>query len=190
MQGLFQNAPFFNGDVYKWDMSHVNVMESMFQGTGYFSRNLDNWDVSHVTDTARMFKDARAFNGLIGKWDVSRVTWMEAMFQGALSFNRDLSKWDVSRAKYMQSMFEGATRFSQKICGAAWTLSKARKDHMFDNSHGSICNSGMAPPTLTHRPPHPALRQPQTTITYDACITDQAISHHTTRHTNPPSYHT
>ena len=63
---------------------------------------------------------------------------MEGMFLHAPVFNRDISKWDVSRVTSMDGMFLAATSFTQRLCGAAWVHSKAKKDLMFEGSPGSI----------------------------------------------------
>merc|ERR1712224_375303 len=60
------------------------------------------------------------------------------MFAETAVFNRDLSKWDVSSVTNMVGMFAGAKAFRRKLCGAAWVLSEAKRDRMFEKSRGSI----------------------------------------------------
>ena len=86
----------------------------------------------------RLFFDARSFNGDVSKWDVSRVKDMYGMFWNSKSFNCIISHWDVSRVSNMNFMFMDAASFQQKLCGAAWVHSKARKMRMFAGSSGSI----------------------------------------------------
>lgn len=95
----------FNGDISKWDVSHVTDMNDMFYRSK-FNGDISNWDVSKVEDMGSMFCDA-SFNGDISKWDVSSVKNMEYMFCRNFTpplFEGDLSSWkpynleDVDRA--------------------------------------------------------------------------------------------
>ena len=88
---------------------------------------------------SELFRGATSFNSDISRWDVSRVTNMGGMFRDATLFNGDMSKWNVSRVINMTEMFWGATSFNQALCGAAWVLSKAKKEHIFQGSSGSYC---------------------------------------------------
>ena len=103
--------------------------------------SIGDWDVSAVTSMAYMFSRASAFNQDLSKWDVSAVTNMRSMFSSAFAFNQDLSKWDVSAVTDMGSMFRDASAFNRKLCGVAWVQSKAKKEHMFSASPGSIAST-------------------------------------------------
>ena len=165
MSGMFRGAKSFNGDVSKWDVSRVKSMSRMFRGATAFNNNISKWDVSTVSSMAHMFSvttfngdisewdvssvtsmsgmfyGATAFKGDISEWDVSSVANMFDMFSGAKAFNADISKWDVSSVTLMTGMFEGATSFNYMLCGA-WAHSYYNiesKEHMFDNSPGSVC---------------------------------------------------
>merc|ERR1719247_1990014 len=96
-----------------------------------------------------MFSEAESFNGDISKWDVSSVTDMSFMFSTAESFDGDISKWDVSSVTAMLRMFSHAASFKQKLCGAAWANSKARKTEMFEGSPGSIQTTCTASPAFS-----------------------------------------
>jgi hypothetical protein len=84
----------FNGDISKWNVSHVKNMEEMFYKSK-FNGDISQWDVSKVEDMHAMFYFAD-FNGDISKWDVSKVEKMGYMFcndWGPSSFEGDLLEW-------------------------------------------------------------------------------------------------
>merc|ERR1712032_1626172 len=108
--------------------------------------------------------------------DVSRVIMMDYMFRRAKSFNRDVSNWDVSSVTSMDNMFRDAKSFNQKLCGAAWVHSKARKDRMFEGSSGSISQTvcKAARQYVTRRPipgRELILRTPITTLVSTPTVT-------------------
>ena len=105
---------------------------------GKFNGDISKWDVSRVTEMESMFSGATEFTGDISKWDVSSATDMTNAFSNAKLFNADISKWDVSRVTNMDRMFARASSFKQKLRGAAWVHSKATKEHMFEDSSGSV----------------------------------------------------
>ena len=121
MQGMFQVATQFNGDISGWDVSGVTNMNSMFSSASAFNADLSGWDVSSVTDMGSMFENAAAFNQDISGWDVSGVTDMSSMFSSASSFNQDISGWDVSSVTDMDKMFSNATSFNRDLSG--WCVS-------------------------------------------------------------------
>ena len=94
----------FNGDISKWDVSHVKTMVGMFYESK-FNGDISNWDVSNVEYMAYMFSESK-FNGDISKWDVSNVKNMVSMFEET-DFNQDISNWDVNKVKDMRDMFDG-----------------------------------------------------------------------------------
>ena len=77
---MFTDAPLFNADISRWDVSSVRNMNWMFTsnhgGEKRFNQDLNRWDVSRVTRMTGMFKRAASFNGDISGWDVSAVTEM------------------------------------------------------------------------------------------------------------------
>jgi len=143
MGSVFMDKTSFNGDISKWDVSHVTDMSRMFMSTKSFNGDISTFDMSSVRDMSSMFSYSTIFNGDISHWDVSSVTDMHSMFMSASSFNRDISHWDVSSVNNMDTMFMDAESFSHKLCGAAWlkSKSKATRDFMFKNSRGSISSS-------------------------------------------------
>jgi len=149
MNSIFMNEASFNGDISKWDVSHVTDMNRMFMYTNSFNGDISTWDTSSVKDMSSMFAYSTMFNGDISYWDVSSATDMHSMFNSASSFNRDISHWDVSNVKNMNTMFMDARSFSHKLCGAAWLDSSASIDSMFKNSYGSIPSSMCERPKFT-----------------------------------------
>jgi surface protein len=131
---MFARAKFFNGDLSKWDVSHVIDTSGMFWEASAFNGDLSKWDVSSVTEMQFMFRDARVFNRDISKWDVSSVKNMYGMFQSASAFNGDISKWDVFTVKNMHAMFHGASVFNSDI--TEWDVSSVTiMDEMFRGAH-------------------------------------------------------
>ena len=124
-------------------------MNGMFSYAKSFTGDISKWDVSSVKDMSSMFLAAKSFSSDLSEWDVSNVQSMPAMFRWATSFNGDISKWDVSSVGNMDYMFWDATSFKQKLCGAAWVYSKARKTVMFAGSSGSIPETVCAASTAT-----------------------------------------
>ena len=66
---------------------------------------------------------------------------------------------------HMDHMFYLASSFKQKLCGAAWVNSKAKKDaprqfHMFQVSPGSIADTVCAPASVTTHAGQDVSRQP------------------------------
>ena len=105
----------------------------------YFNGDVDRWDVSKVKIMQSLFSAATSFNRDISHWDVSNVGNMFMMFQYATSFDRDLSCWDVSKVYGWDRVFFHASSFDQELCGTHWVNSKApRSDDMFVGSNGSI----------------------------------------------------
>ena len=102
MMGMFKGNITFQGDISKWDVSNVNMMNSMFEGSK-FDGDISNWDVSGVKNMSKMFQESY-FTGNISKWDVSNVEDMHNMFMQA-SFGSDISNWDVHSVQRMDNMF-------------------------------------------------------------------------------------
>ena len=96
----------FNGDISKWDVSHVTNMRDMFCMCYEFNQDISGWGVSNVTNMNDMFDGCVIFNKDISNWDVSKVQTMYGMFYGCGDFNQDISKWDISNLKYTVGMFE------------------------------------------------------------------------------------
>jgi surface protein len=140
MQGMFDSASLFNGDISGWDVSNVTDMSQMFAYANSFNADISGWDVSGVTSMIAMFYDATSFNADISGWNTSGVTDMNQMFTGATTFNADISLWDVSNVTNMGQMFSGATSFNYDI--SLWDVSNVTDmSSMFENA--SAFNQGI-----------------------------------------------
>ena len=115
LNGMFEGATSFTGDLSNWDVSNIEDMNNMFQDASNFDGNLNSWDVSNVISMSSMFRGAASFNSQLSNWNVSNVNFMSSMFRGATSFNQNLNSWDVSNVNSMNSMFEEATSFNGDI---------------------------------------------------------------------------
>ena len=96
-------------------------MSGMFLGSESFNGDVSKWDVSRVTMMNGMFSLAKSFNGYISKWNVSSVTNMNHMFMSAKSFKQHLygSAWVHSKAT-KKLMFEGSSAsIAFKACDTA-----------------------------------------------------------------------
>ena len=110
VRSMFHGCRIFNGDLSKWDVSHVTDMNRMFVGCLNFNGDLSNWDVSKVTDINSMFAEAINFNQHLNKWDVSKVTDMSGMFEYATLFNQPLNKWKLSPNMLIDGLQEFMSR--------------------------------------------------------------------------------
>ena len=115
MNGMFQEATAFNGNLSLWDVSKVTDMGYMFRDASSFDGDISSWDVSKVIHMDNMFFRAADFNQDLNDWDVSQVEGMNRMFQQAATFNQPLSGWNVSQVTDMSDMFNGATSFVQNL---------------------------------------------------------------------------
>ena len=111
----FRGATIFNGDISKWDTSHVTDMSFMFENALAFNSDISGWVVSRVTDMRGMFKNAASFNQYIGEWQTHQVTTMNAMLSGASAFSHDLSSMSTLNVYDFQDMRVGALAFHEKF---------------------------------------------------------------------------
>ena len=68
-------------------------MSFAFYKATSFDGDISRWDVSHVQDLSLAFAHAEAFNRNLSGWDVSKVTNMFGMFNNCRSFEQDLCGW-------------------------------------------------------------------------------------------------
>lgn len=122
MEGMFNQATLFNGNVGAWKVGNVTNMKAMFAGT-QFNGDLSAWDVSKVTNMNSMFEDAKKFEGKgLGNWQTTSLTSMERMFKNAAAFNGDVSGWKVGTVTNMTDLFENCTAFNHTV--KSWDLKK------------------------------------------------------------------
>ncbi len=166
MSGLFKKSSFnfdiscFNGDISKWDTSHVKNMAMMFMKSK-FNGDISKWDTSQVTSMYSMFY-ASEFNSNISKWNTSSVNTMSYMFTHS-HFNQDISIWNTLKTNDMFMMFSNrqivASRDGiQELNVPYWyglTLDE-RKDlfHMYSKIHEEkeIIENSLQSSLLSHQP--------------------------------------
>lgn len=79
-----------------WDVSNLYTMVGLFESSK-FDGDISKWNVSHVDDMSAMFLKS-AFTGQHGSlnaWNVKNVTDFQNMFYGS-SFAGDVSAWTIS----------------------------------------------------------------------------------------------
>ena len=90
------------------DISKFRELDNLFY-KNKFNGDISRWDTSHVISMYEMFRESD-FNNDISKWDVSHVINMSGMFYYG-KFDRDISDWDVSRVQNMDYMFASSSFF-------------------------------------------------------------------------------
>jgi surface protein len=132
MHTLFSVKPLekFNGNISRWDVSHVTMMPGMFAHSN-FNGDISQWNTSNVENMWGMFTDS-AFDGDLSKWNVSNVENMKGMFHQS-DFTGDISKWDTSNVEDMRIMFK-KSHFNGDISN--WNTSNVENmSAMFMSSH-------------------------------------------------------
>jgi surface protein len=115
MNGMFQAATAFNGNISTWNTSAVTDMGSTFASASAFNQAIGTWNTSAVTNMNFMFSSATTFNQAIGTWNTSAVNNMSGMFQVTAAFNGNIGAWNTSAVTNMSNMFDAATAFNQNI---------------------------------------------------------------------------
>ena len=99
MYGLFyvnDNEIFkdFNGDISRWDVSHVKNMTGMFYLCEQFNCDISDWDVSNVENMNYTFYTCTKFRQNLDKWNVKNVGNMLYAFNNCPTqpkwYNKDL----------------------------------------------------------------------------------------------------
>lgn len=134
MEGMFMNAPYFNGQIGNWNTSSVTNMKDMFYTTYAFNQNIGNWNTANVTSIENMFYKAQKFNQPLDNWDTSNITNMTSTFQNAPLFNQDLINWDTSSVTTMALMFAEASTFNGDLNG--WDTSSVV--NMYSTFFGAV----------------------------------------------------
>ena len=84
--GMFGGASAFNQEIFVLTKV-TGTLEFMFYNAPIFNQDISRWDVSKVTYMNQVFYNAYAFNQDISSWDVSKVRRMDSMFYNATNFN-------------------------------------------------------------------------------------------------------
>ena len=93
-------------------------MQGMFQGASVFNGNVGGWITanSKVTNMANMFHTCHMFQGVgVNEWDTTSVSLMNGLFDHAYIFNADLSKWKTSKVTTTAQMFRQAKVFNADL---------------------------------------------------------------------------
>ena len=97
-----------------WNTSNITNMNGMFDGAIFFNGEIDDWNTENVENMSNMFNGAISFNQDIGVWETKNVEDMGNMFKGAVSFNKPLD-FDMTNVQIFDGMFDDATSFAQDI---------------------------------------------------------------------------
>ena len=95
----------FNGDISRWDVSHVEDMMGLFAGSE-FNGDISKWDVSKATSMGLMFERSE-FNGDISGWKIAKGAVLDFMFAYSM-FRGDISAWNLTYEQSAFRMFEGS----------------------------------------------------------------------------------
>ena len=80
----------FDGDISKWDVSHIKNMEGLFYYSE-FNGDISDWDVSNCDNLACMFEKSK-FCGNINNWKIKDTADLEGIFH-ACPLENHPPKW-------------------------------------------------------------------------------------------------
>ncbi len=92
----------------KWNTAKATKMVGMFEDNPYFNGDISKWNTAKVTSMSMMFKGATSFNGDISKWKTSAVINMSEMFRGASVFDQALC-WSRNKKLRTTNMWKGSS---------------------------------------------------------------------------------
>lgn len=118
---MFAHTP-FEGDVSLFDMRRARRINGMFEMAKSFDGDLSKWMTGHIHDFNATFAGAASFTGKgLENWNMTGAINTNMMFMRAEKFNADVSSWDMQHVKDMRNMMRHATSFNQKVC---WHLNE------------------------------------------------------------------
>lgn len=133
MNGTFQGAAAFNGDISSWNTDQLIYMGNLFNGASVFNQNIGSWNTANVTDMGGVFNSAAAFNQDLNSWNTTNVITMNAMFAFATNFNGNISSWNTANVTDMGFMFTYASHFNRNI--SSWnTTNVTNMSYLFSNA--------------------------------------------------------
>ena len=105
-----------------WDTQRVTDMNGMFENANEFNGNISNWNVSNCTNFTTMFKQTRKFNRDISTkiitgddtypsyiaWDTISGTEFTQTLANAYAFKQDVSNWNTSKARIVHFVSIGS----------------------------------------------------------------------------------
>ena len=106
-----------------FDTSNVTSMSFMFEQQPYINPDVSRWNTSNVTSMYGMFMLTKNFNPNVRDWDVSNVNiegGVTAMFNFAEKADPDTSKWVMNNIKFMQNLFWGSN--VSEVDMRSWTF--------------------------------------------------------------------
>ena len=95
MNGMFDGAIIFNGDIGDWNTEKVEDMENMFKGATSFNQEVGDWDTTNVESMSNMFNGATSFNSPLD-FDMTGVTNFDGMFDNANAFEQDIGHLEIN----------------------------------------------------------------------------------------------
>ena len=112
MDSMFNNAPSFNGDISKWDVSTVINMDSMFMGAKSFRRQLIGaaWVHSKATKKVMFEGSSRSISGTVC---------------GASSQQRWLARWRKANTSIVTSLTTPDVASAIAICPNCGTFKRS-----------------------------------------------------------------
>lgn len=113
-----------------FDTSNINNMSYMFEQQPYINPDVSKWNTSNVTSMYAMFMLTKNFNPNVRDWDVSNVNiegGVTAMFNFAKKADPDTSKWVMNNIKFMQNLFWGSN--VSEVDMRSWTFDEGTDDY-------------------------------------------------------------
>lgn len=94
------------------DISQINDLSYVFSESPY-NGDLSKWDISNVLLMNRMFDCSKFNNDSISKWNISNVIDFSHMFYSS-KFDKDISSWEFNKNSYCYCIFFQNNNFEKK----------------------------------------------------------------------------